>query len=166
MTVLVVDDDQEVRLMCREALRSDGYRVLEADNGQTALHIIEDWGEALDLVVTDLGMPRIDGCEVAEVLSIFRPDLPVLAMTGDPWRADRRLPTLLKPFAFEELIEAARLLRQRAVAMQVRVVEQRERARLARRIAADMQARVTALRNRVDLVSVALELRRLERVGR
>jgi hypothetical protein len=59
---------------------------------------------------------RLNGHEVAEVVSVFRPGLPVLAMSGAAMRLepDRRLPVLAKPFAIETLIEAARETRNRA----------------------------------------------------
>lgn len=151
-TILLVDDDQRFRRGCRRALVSDRCKVLEAADGEAALRIIQDRQGPLDLVITDLFMPRIGGYEVAEVLSIFRPELPVLGMTDDPGRADRRLPTLLKPFRVEELIEASRLMRQRAVEMRAHLAEKRERAR--------------AVRGMTDLVSVALELQRLDRINR
>ncbi len=147
--------------MCRRALESDGATVLEANDGLTALTLLQQRASDLDLVITDLTMPRMGGRVVAEVLSIFFPALPVLAMSGDPGTVDRRLPTLLKPFSIEALIEAAQLMRSRSVEMRVSAQEQRSRAREARLIAAEMQARTNGLRQKVDLVAVALELQRL-----
>jgi CheY-like chemotaxis protein len=157
-TILLVDDEPDIRLLCRRALESDGSMVIEASNGMAALGLVQEWAGPLDLVITDLMMPGIGGRELAEMLSIFRPDLPVLAMTGDPGIADRRLPTLLKPFALAELIEAARLMRGRTIAMRAWAEEQRARARKARQLAAAMQIRNNAHRSMVDLVAVALEL--------
>jgi two-component system, cell cycle sensor histidine kinase and response regulator CckA len=79
--------------MCRRALELDGATVIEASDGVFALSLVQEWTGPLDLVMTDLKMPRLGGIEVAELRSVFRPDLPVLAMTGDPGMADRRLPT-------------------------------------------------------------------------
>jgi DNA-binding NtrC family response regulator len=159
-TILLVDDEENVRDMCRRALESDGSTVIGADDGIMALSLIQEWTGRLDLVITDMKMPRLDGLAVAEVLSVFRPNLPVLGMTGDPEMADRRLPTLLKPFSFEELIEAARAMRSRTMETRTWSQEQRARARQMRRVAAAMKARATDLRDRVDLVAVALELQR------
>jgi DNA-binding response OmpR family regulator len=161
VTILLVDDEEDVRRMCRLALESDGSTVLEADDGVTALSLLQDRAGNLDLVITDLAMPRLSGEVVAEVVSIFFPDLPVLAMSGDPGVIDRRLPTLLKPFAIETLIEAAQLMRSRSAEMRVVAQEQRARAREAREFAAAMQARNNGVRQKVDLVAVALELQRL-----
>jgi CheY-like chemotaxis protein len=160
-TLLLVDDEEELRSMCRRALEDDGAMVIEASDGVDALTLVQEWTAPLDLIITDLKMPRLGGLEVAELLSIFRPELPVLAMTGDPGMADRRLPTLLKPFSIEELTEAARLMRGRAIAMRQWAQEKRARARQARQVAAAMQTQTAVFRNRVDLVAVALELKRL-----
>jgi CheY-like chemotaxis protein len=135
--------------------------VVEAADGEAALGLIQEWQGRMDLVITDLQMPRINGRELAEVLSIFHPDLPVLGMTGDPGKPDRRLPVLLKPFALEELIEAARRTRSRAREMRAWAKERRARARQARQVAAEMMNRQSARRQRVNLVSVALELQHL-----
>jgi CheY-like chemotaxis protein len=161
VTILLVDDDEDVRSMCRLALESDGATVLEADDGVTALRLLQERAGDLDLVITDLTMPRVGGEVVAEVVSIFFPDLPVLAISGDPGVTDRRLPTLLKPFAIETLIEAAQLMRSRSAEMRVVAQEQRARAREAREFAAAMQARNNGVRHKVDLVAVALELQRI-----
>jgi CheY-like chemotaxis protein len=157
-TVLLVDDDEVVRSLCRRALVGDGARVVEASNGEAALSLIQEWHGKLDLVITDLHMPRINGHELAEVLSIFRPTLPVLGMTGGPAQADRRLPTLVKPF-IADLVKAARLMRSRATKQRAWAEERRARAREARQLAAEMVDRHSALQQRVNLVAVALKLR-------
>lgn len=159
--ILLVDDDVAVRTLCRRGLEADGGRVVEASDGEAALSFIQEGHGQLDLVITDLQMPRLGGRALVEVLSIFRPELPVLCMTGDPSLPDRRLPTLVKPCAMEDLIEAARLMRSRASEMRTWAEERRARARQARQVAAEMMTRHSALRQRVDLVAVALELQRL-----
>jgi CheY-like chemotaxis protein len=161
--ILLVDDDEAVRSFCRRGLEEDGARVVEASDGEAALSFIQEWQGQLDLVISDLRMPGINGSELAEVLSIFRPHLPVLGMTGDPGQPDRRLPTLVKPFLIEDLVEAARLMRTSAREMRTWAEERRARARRARQIAAEMMTRHSVLRQRVNLVTVALELQRLEK---
>src|SRR4051794_12166192 len=165
-TVLLVDDEEDIRSICRRSLEVDDCTVVEASDGLAALGLVQDWTGPLDLLITDLSMPRLGGRELAELLSVFRPELPVLAMTGDPGMADRRLPTLLKPFSVDQLIEATRLMRDRAVVMRQWADERRARVREARRLAAAMQARTLALQSRVDMVAVALELQRLSREAR
>jgi CheY-like chemotaxis protein len=161
VTILVAEDEDDVRAMCRRALELDGATALEANDGLTALTLLQERAGDFDLVITDLTMPHIGGRVIAEVLSIFFPALPVLAMSGDPGIVDRRLPTLLKPFSIEALVEAAQLMRSRSVEMRMIVQEQRARARAARLIAAEMQVRSHGFRQKVDLVAVARELQRL-----
>jgi CheY-like chemotaxis protein len=163
--ILLVDDDETVRALCRRGLEAGDARVVEASDGEAALSLIQEWHGQLDLVITDLKMPRLGGRELAEVLSIFRPGLPVLGMTGDPGEPDRRLPTLFKPFAMEDLIGAARLVRSRASEMRTWAEERRARARQARQVAANMMTQHSALRQRVNLVAVALELQQLGNGG-
>jgi two-component system cell cycle response regulator CpdR len=158
--VLLVDDEEGVRSFCRRALEKDGASVVEANDGEAALGFIQDWHGQLDLVITDLRMPRINGRELAEVLSIFHPRLPVLGMTSDLGQSDRRLPILVKPFKGEDLVEAARLMRTHAIEERPWADERRARAREARQVAADMMTRHPVLRQRVNLVAVALELQR------
>jgi CheY-like chemotaxis protein len=160
-TILLVDDEDDLRSMCRRALELDGATVLEATDGVIALSLVEEWKGPLDLVITDMKMPRLGGSELAELLSVFRPDLPVLAMTGDPGMADRRLPTLLKPFSLDELTEAVQLCKTRGSPTRHWGSERRAQARKARQLAASMQGRNHTLRTRVDLVAVALELQRI-----
>jgi CheY-like chemotaxis protein len=158
-TILLVDDEDDLRSMCRRALELAGATVLEAPDGVIALSLVEEWTGPLDLVITDMKMPRLGGSELAELLSVFRPDLPVLAMTGDPGMSDRRLPTLLKPFSIEELTEAAQLTKTRGMPTRHWGEERRAKARRVRQLAAAMQLR--NLRPKVDLVAVALELQRV-----
>jgi DNA-binding NtrC family response regulator len=156
--ILLVDDDEVVRGLCRRSLEGEGARVVQAGDGEAALSFIQERSDQLDLVVTDLRMPRINGHELAEVLSIFHPTLPVLGMTGGPGQADRRLPTLVKPFIADLITEAARLMRARASEQRSWAGERRARAREAHRLAADMMDRHSALQQRVNLVAVARKL--------
>jgi CheY-like chemotaxis protein len=159
--ILLGYDDKALRALCRQGLEADGARVVEAGDGETALTLIQEWQGPLDLVITDLQMPRVGGRAVAEVLSIFRPGLPVLAIGGGSGPVDRRLPTLRKPFDIEDLVQLARLMRSRAKEMRTWAEERRAGARHARQVAAAMMTRHSALRQRVDLVAVGLELQRL-----
>jgi CheY-like chemotaxis protein len=159
--ILLVDDDEAVRALCRRGLEADGARVVEANNGEAALSLIQEWQGPLDLVITDLRMPVINGRELAEVLSVFRPELPVLCISADPGYPDRRLPTLVKPFAMRDLVDAARRMRTRATELRLWAEERRADARHARQLAAEMMTRHSALRQRVDLVAIGLELHRI-----
>lgn len=111
--VLVVDDEQGLRdLVCR-TLRDEGYRTLEAAHGGEALELVETGPETIDLVVTDIVMPGMDGRELGRRLGQSRPTLPILYMSayevndifqrGSPRTS---APFLQKPFARDGLINS------------------------------------------------------------
>jgi CheY-like chemotaxis protein len=156
-TVLVVDDEEPLRRVVRRALESDGCAVLEASDGEAALRLMQELEIPPDLVLTDLRMPRVSGRELAEVLSVFRPGLPVIAMTGFAGSAhpDRRLPLLVKPVNKPALLEAVRNARiRRAMLAASPRVEQRSRARRLLEAAGGTD-------HEVDLVSAVQLLRGL-----
>jgi CheY-like chemotaxis protein len=76
----VVDDEPEVRRTVAALLRTVGHDVTEAGDGATALRLVSL--SPPDLVVTDLGMPQMNGWEVARALKRARPGLPVVLLTG------------------------------------------------------------------------------------
>lgn len=81
-TILVVDDEPEMRDVCRAALASDGYQVLQASDGVEALELLEERGGGVDLVISDAVMPRMGGRELLWQLSRRYPGLPVLLASG------------------------------------------------------------------------------------
>lgn len=115
--VLVVDDERGVRdLVCR-TLRDEGYRTLEAAHGGEALELVEAGPETIDLVVTDVVMPEMDGRELGRRLSLSRPTLPVLYMSAydvnDIFRRGSprsSAPFLQKPFPQDGLINTVEQL--------------------------------------------------------
>lgn len=103
---LVVDDEAVVRQLVRRILEPDVCRVVEAADGETALRLIEHGRPAIDLVLTDLRMPGIDGLELLEVLSAHRPGLPVVCMSGFATVTTGPrpgVPFVAKPFTAESL---------------------------------------------------------------
>jgi len=80
-SVLVVEDEALVRMLLVEALEDQGYTVLEADNGNTALDIVTS-PERIDLLATDVGLPGFNGRQLAEMARSLRPGLKVLFLTG------------------------------------------------------------------------------------
>jgi PAS domain S-box-containing protein len=100
---MVIEDDRVVRGMAARGLRDAGYTVLEAVNGREALELIRAHTGRLDVVVTDIGMPEMDGYDLARLLSEERPDVPVVFMSGygDP---EPKVPFLQKPFAPDVLV--------------------------------------------------------------
>jgi PAS domain S-box-containing protein len=81
-TVLLVEDAAAVRAVARQVLQRQGYRVLEASEGEDALHLAARHQGTIDLVVTDVVMPRVGGRELAERLLAVRPETRVLYMSG------------------------------------------------------------------------------------
>lgn len=113
--VLVVDDEPGLReLVCR-TLRAEGYSTLEAAEGGEALEILETSSEPVDLVVTDVVMPGMDGRELGRRLSLRWPDLPILFISAydvnDIFRRGsprQSAPFLQKPFPLELLVTTVR----------------------------------------------------------
>jgi signal transduction histidine kinase/CheY-like chemotaxis protein len=81
-TILVVEDDDAVRRMTREFLKIKGYTVIEASSAANAIQIMEERPEEIDLVLTDVLMPRMKGRELVEKLTQIRADIKVLYMSA------------------------------------------------------------------------------------
>jgi CheY-like chemotaxis protein len=121
--VLVVDDECVVRLLVARALESAGYTVLAAADGAEALDLLEQGG-GVDLVLTDIRMPRLGGLELGREIARRQWPIPVLYMSADPTAAlrsdgsDPSIPgCLAKPFSITDLgATVERLLRQRSAA--------------------------------------------------
>jgi PAS domain S-box-containing protein len=109
-TILLVEDQAELRSLAGTSLESHGYRIVPAADAQEALQLAEQMGGAIDLLLTDVIMPGMSGPELARKLLESHPDVPVLFIsgyTGDDKLAEGRLPAgadlLPKPFGPEEL---------------------------------------------------------------
>lgn len=107
--VLVAEDDPSVRMLVTRTLTRRGYTVLEAGDGREAFELAERHAGPIDVLVTDVMMPRMGGKELAASLSGVRPDTHVLFITGHVDR-DGSLPTppgadvLTKPFTADDLV--------------------------------------------------------------
>jgi PAS domain S-box-containing protein len=114
-TILVVEDDAEVRAYLWEALRNLNYRVFTAPNVETGLDVLRKH-ERIDLLLTDIVMPGGNGRELATKAAILRPDLQVLFMTGysrnavvHHGRLDEGVDLLHKPVSQAELASRVRM---------------------------------------------------------
>ncbi|MBA3553599.1 MAG: response regulator, partial [Gemmatimonadales bacterium] len=83
-TILVAEDEESVRQIAARALTGAGYAVLEAADGEAALARLRERQGPVDLVLTDINMPVMDGRALAAHLAMERPDLRVILMSGDP----------------------------------------------------------------------------------
>jgi CheY-like chemotaxis protein len=113
--VLLVEDDDAVRLVVKRALEEGGYRVLEAANGRDALALLGSTSSRIALVLTDVVMPKMSGRELAERIAELRPGTPVVFTSGytdgeivrrgllDPAAA-----FIQKPFGPEDIVRIVR----------------------------------------------------------
>ena len=102
-TILVVEDDPQLREVITEVLSDEGYNVYEAMDGQRALERIE--AVAPDLVLSDIRMPRLTGIELAERLRQRRDPIPIVLMsTSSNAPPDGGVTFLAKPFALDDLV--------------------------------------------------------------
>ncbi|HEX3176141.1 MAG TPA: GAF domain-containing protein [Methylomirabilota bacterium] len=81
-TILVVEDEHEVRALVRQVLQERGYRVIEAGGPREALRFVTDATTSVDLLLTDVIMPQMTGRALADLLTADQPGLPVLFMSG------------------------------------------------------------------------------------
>lgn len=108
-TVLLIEDDDSVRLLISEVLAELSYRVLEAPNADVAIPLLQG-GRAIDLMVSDVGLPGMNGRQLAEIARQHRPELPILFVTGYAENAATKasflgtnMAMISKPFAVEAL---------------------------------------------------------------
>ncbi|WP_081590437.1 ATP-binding protein [Blastomonas sp. AAP53] len=111
LTVLVVEDDDGVRAMARASMIELGFIVHDVDSPQKALHLIQK-GLVIDLLFTDVVMPKMNGRQLTEQLRKTRPDLKVLYTTGYTRNAilhngviDRNVVLLVKPYSIDDLAD-------------------------------------------------------------
>ncbi len=108
-TVLLVDDESAVRRVTGEFLELAGYNVLQAGTGMEALEIAQAHFGPLDLLLTDLLMPHMDGCQLAERMAKLHPGLAILFMSGNANESDDdgkgRPDFISKPFSMAQLTD-------------------------------------------------------------
>jgi len=94
-TVLLAEDEQSVRELVRETLEAKGYKILECESGEAALHIAAGHVGTIDMLITDLVMPGMSGGELAKRLRAVRPGIKVLYLSG--YTEEVIAPSMLQP---------------------------------------------------------------------
>src|SRR3954463_9465931 len=114
-TVLLVDDESQIRETLAFALRRSGYLVLVADSGEDAMRVAAEHGAPIHLLLSDVVMPNIDGCDLARDFRRWSPGIGVLLMSGYPGGQDaarqihdNSVFVIDKPFGMERLLAAVR----------------------------------------------------------
>jgi two-component system cell cycle sensor histidine kinase/response regulator CckA len=104
-TILVVDDERAVRELLVHILRSRGYHVIPANNAKSALEVLANEGQKVDLVVSDIVMPGMSGTRLVEDIQLRWPSIKLLLVSGHahgvalkPDSTARKVPLLGKPF--------------------------------------------------------------------
>ncbi|MBK9585577.1 MAG: response regulator [Alphaproteobacteria bacterium] len=114
--ILIVDDEPGVIITLKTMLKVDGHEVVIAENGVSGIECLQIHKGSLDLVITDIQMPEMDGLQFISRLLDITPDLPVIAISGggnrlsnlDPLASlkDKISGTVRKPFTHDELFQA------------------------------------------------------------
>ena len=113
--ILIAEDEAMLRIVAVETLKDEGFTVFEAGDGVIALEVLREHPE-IELLISDIKMPRLGGYELAEGALALRPDLKVLFMTGYSTEAPpqslraRAIRTLQKPFNVIQLSHAAKTM--------------------------------------------------------
>jgi len=109
-TVMLVEDEDPVRIFAARALRNKGYKVIEAKSGEAALDLIRTATENIDLLITDVVMPRMDGPGLVREVREIHPEMKVIFISGyaeDAFRqrldSDSAIDFLSKPFTLQQL---------------------------------------------------------------
>ena len=113
-TILVVDDEPEIRKLVTAMLSRNHYRVLTADTGENAIRLLKN-NPGVDLLLTDVVAPGMSGPMIADKCADVRPDLKVLFMSGydgtqvvQRYVVEKGYSLLIKPFTMEQLQEKVR----------------------------------------------------------
>ncbi|CAI8971193.1 response regulator [Pseudomonas sp. Irchel 3H3] len=104
-TILVVEDDAIVRMLIVDVLEELQFKVLEADSGTAALVLLENRDTLIDLLMTDVGLPQMDGRELAARARALRPSLPILFASGyaESLEVPVGMHVIGKPFSIDQL---------------------------------------------------------------
>jgi len=111
-TILLIDDEDSVRMVFQVALERAGYLVLTAENGKQGLRLLEH--QAVDLILVDIFMPEMDGLELIPLLRKTQPATKIIAISGGSGKMNHletakylgAHDTLKKPFSLQTLLDA------------------------------------------------------------
>ncbi|MAU42083.1 MAG: hybrid sensor histidine kinase/response regulator [Kordiimonas sp.] len=114
-TILLVEDEDAVRMFASRALKNKGYNVLEADSGETALEVVNAHSDEIDLLVSDVVMPQMDGPTLVKEIRKRRYDMKIIFISGyaeDAFRKnlgdEENFSFLPKPFSLKQLAETVK----------------------------------------------------------
>lgn len=112
--ILVVEDDAIVRMLIVDVLEELEYKVLEADGSEQALEFLNDENQNIDLMMTDVGLPGMDGRELATEARLVRPALPILFASGyaESIEVPEGMQVIGKPFSIDQLRDKVKNITQ------------------------------------------------------
>ncbi|WP_122663589.1 response regulator [Pseudomonas viridiflava] len=104
-TILVVEDDDIVRMLIVDVLEELEYNVIEAEDGEEALTVLQNGSSVIDLMMTDLGLPGMNGKDLANKSRELYPSLPILFASGYAENIDvpAGMHSIGKPFSIDQL---------------------------------------------------------------
>jgi len=115
--LLIAEDEDELRVLLAVVLEAEGFRVFQAEDGQQAIELVEKHLGEIDIIITDLGLPRLSGLDLIQRARKMKPSLKIVGLSGYG-RANVREEVLkaggdqfhAKPFIAGELIDAVKKL--------------------------------------------------------
>lgn len=114
MVILLAEDDVGLQFFVWRLLKADGFTVLTAGDGIAALEASRNYPGSIDLLLSDVRMPRMGGLELCRIITAERPGIKVLMMSGEPWCKEQvsvsGLPFLQKPFTLDALRDSIEAL--------------------------------------------------------
>ena len=110
---LIVDDDRALRMLLRHVLQAEGFHVVEAEDGAQALEIVRTLGPTLNLLISDVQMPKLDGITLSGMVKAEYPRIPIILLSGDCeivrlGRQRGQLEYVQKPFGLDTVLKVVR----------------------------------------------------------
>jgi two-component system cell cycle sensor histidine kinase/response regulator CckA len=108
MLSLLVDDDRSIRQYIAMVLQREDFQTIEAGDGVQGLQIVEELGDAVDLIITDIQMPNCDGVTFAQAVTKAYPDISIILVSGRGEPIEHFDGFVEKPFQARELADTVR----------------------------------------------------------